>query len=237
MRVAHIIMGSLLATAAVCAPARPAAAQIAVIDPANLAQSISQVNHMVEQLRNQVRQIEQASAMLRTNPLQLSPELSQSIAEARALFESIEGVAFEAERLGEDIRTLYPETWEAHDLQSILDQSEAWRAESRAGLTRAMEAEARAIERLGTSRDRLARALQSSGQAEGQTGAIQAGNQVLGIQSGQLAEIEALLIAQGRALEVERMERLAREDRADEIRRRAFPTESRVPAVGARDAF
>ena len=43
------------------APARPAHAQWVVIDPANLAQSITQVSHMVEQLRNQVSQIEQAA--------------------------------------------------------------------------------------------------------------------------------------------------------------------------------
>jgi len=83
-------------------PTPPASAQIPVIDPANLAQSITQVTHMVQQLRNQVQQIEQATAMLRQNPLQLSPELSQSIGEARALFNSVQGVAFEAHQLGED---------------------------------------------------------------------------------------------------------------------------------------
>ncbi len=66
-----------LALSLMAAP--PARAQFAVIDPANLAQSIMQVTHMVEQVRNQVAQIEQAAAMLRANPLQLSPELSQSI--------------------------------------------------------------------------------------------------------------------------------------------------------------
>ena len=66
-------------------PAPMASAQIPVIDPANLAQSIMQVTHMIEQVRNQVQQIEQAAAMLRQNPLQLSPELSESISEARVV--------------------------------------------------------------------------------------------------------------------------------------------------------
>jgi P-type conjugative transfer protein TrbJ len=79
--------------------------------------------------------------------------------------------------------------------------------------------------------------MQSSSAAEGQTGAIQASNQLLGVQAGQLAEIHALLIVQGRALETERMERLAREERADEIRRRAFPTERRRTSDPARTAF
>ena len=121
------------------APARPAHAQWVVIDPANLAQSITQVSHMVEQLRNQVSQIEQAAAMLRQNPLQLSPELTRSIGEARALFTRVEGLAFEAEALGEDLRTLYPETWEEYDLADVLGRSDRWLDESRASIRRAMK--------------------------------------------------------------------------------------------------
>ena len=218
-------------------PAPPASAQIPVIDPSNLAQSIMQVTHMVEQIRNQVRQIEQATAMLRQNPLQLSPEISQSIGEARSLFESVQGIAFEAKQLGQELRTLYPDTWEDYDLERVLGQSDLWMRESRASLQRAMEAEARAAERIQQTRGRIDRAMQSSSAAEGQTGAIQASNQLLGIQAGQLAEIHALLIAQGRALETERMERLAREQRATEIRRRAFPTERSGDLTPARTAF
>ena len=218
-------------------PTPPASAQIPVIDPANLAQSITQVTHMVQQLRNQVQQIEQATAMLRQNPLQLSPELSQSIGEARALFLSVQGVAFEARQLGEDLRTLYPQTWEDFDLDQVLGQSDQWMAESRRSLERAMAAEARAAASIERSQGAIDRALQSSGASEGQTGAIQAGNQLLGIQAAQLAEIHALLVAQGRALETERMERLAREERAGEIRRRAFPTETSGTLTPARTAF
>lgn len=218
-------------------PAPPASAQIPVIDPANLAQSITQVTHMVQQLRNQVQQIEQATAMLRQNPLQLSPELSQSIGEARALLQSVQGVAFEARQLGEDLRTLYPQTWEDFDLDQVLGQSDQWMAESRRSLERAMAAEARAAASIERSQGAIDRALQSSGASEGQTGAIQAGNQLLGIQAAQLAEIHALLIAQGRALEAERMERIAREERAREIQRRAFPTETSRTLTPARTAF
>lgn len=218
-------------------PTPPAVAQIPVIDPANLAQSITQVTHMVQQLRNQVQQIEQASAMLRQNPLQLSPELSASISEARALFNSVQGVAFEARQLGEDLRTLYPETWENFNLDEVLGQSDQWMAESRRSLERAMAAEARAAASIERTQGAIDRALQSSGGAEGQTGAIQAGNQLLGIQASQLAEIHTLLIAQGRALETERLERIAREERAREIQRRAFPTDTSGDLTPARTAF
>jgi len=227
----------MMALALGLAPTQPARAQMAVIDPANLAQSIMQVSHMINQIRNQVQQIEQAAAMLRQNPLQLSPELSDSISEARSLLQSVQGIAFEANALGEDLRTLYPETWEEFDLGQVLGQSDQWTAESRQSIERAMEAEARAMEAIERVRGRTDRALQSSSNAEGQTGAIQATNQLLGIQTSQLAELQVLLIAQGRALETERLERIAREDRAREIQRRAFPTQSTATPQPARAAF
>lgn len=235
-RLIRLACAAVLAVSIAVTPARQANA-ITVIDPSNLAQNILQVNHMIAQVRNQVQQIEQATAMLRSNPLQLSPELSQSISEARALFESVQGVAFEANRLGEALRTLYPETWEEFDLDQVLSQSDAWMGESRASLERAMEAQARASERLGQTQARIERVLQSSAGSQGQTGAIQAGNQLLGIQASQLADIHALLIAQGRALATERMERLAREERAREIQRRAFPTQSSPTPEPSRSAF
>ena len=224
------------ALVAALAIAQPAQAQRIVYDPTNYAQNLLQAARALEQIRNQVRQIEQATAMLRQNPLQLSPELSQSIAEARGLFETARGIAFEVDRIGGDIRELYPETWEEFDLDEIMARSDRWLEESRQSVERAMQAEARAARSIEQARGHIDRALQSSSGAEGQTGAIQAGNQLLGVTAGQLAEIHALLVAQGRALETERMERLAREERGREIQRRAFPTETTATAP-ARSAF
>ena len=231
-----LVMLGLAAIVAVT-PMAPARAQMTVIDPTNLAQNLLQATRALEQINNQIRQIEQATQMLRQNPLQLSPELTQSISEARELFNTAQGIAFEVNQVGENLRTLYPETWEDFDLAGVLQQSERWEQESRDSLQRAMEAEARAARSIEGSRNRIDRALQSSSSAEGQTGAIQASNQLLGVTASQLAEIHALLIAQGRALETERMERLAREERAREIQRRAFPTETTRSTEPARTAF
>lgn len=225
------------AAASLALPTLPSQAQIPVIDPANLAQSILQAAHMVEQISNQVAQLRNQAQMLARNPLQLSPELSRSIDEARALFETAEGIAFDIRRIGADLEALYPQTWEDFDLEGVLRQSDRWVDQSRFSLQTAMEMEARAAQSLGHSREQIANALGSSVSAEGQTSAVQAGNQLLGIQASQLTEIHALLIAQGRALEAERMERLAREERAGEIRRRAFPSTRRPAPPPARTAF
>ncbi|HVK81309.1 MAG TPA: hypothetical protein VM915_11930 [Verrucomicrobiae bacterium] len=225
------------ACAALLTLAPPANAQRIVYDPTNYAQNLLSASRALEQIRNQIQQIEQAAAMLRVNPLQLSPELSRSIAEARQLFQTAQGIAFNVESLGEDLRTLYPETWTDFDLEQVLGQSDRWMDESRQSLERAMAAEARAVQSIERAQGHIDRALQSSTDSEGQTGAIQAGNQLLGVSASQLTEIHALLVAQGRALETERMERLAREERAREIQRRAFPTQSTPATAPARSAF
>jgi type IV secretion system protein TrbJ len=233
MRLSRLMAGAALAAMLVSSPA---SAQRIVYDPTNYAQNLLSATRALEQIRNQIRQIDQATAMLRQNPLQLSPELSQSIGEARALFDAAQGLAFEANQIGEDLRTLYPETWENFDLDDVLAQSDQWLAQSRQSVERAMEAEARAVQSIERTQGRIDRALSSSSQSEGQTGAIQAGNQLLGIQASQLAEIQALLVAQGRALQTERMERIAREERAREVQRRAFPTQTNAPQP-AQSAF
>jgi P-type conjugative transfer protein TrbJ len=222
---------------AVLASAASARAQIAVIDPANLAQSVIQATHALEQIHNQIQQIDQQARMLARNPLQLSPELSESIGEARDLFNAARGIAFQVDQISEDVQNLYPDTFEDFDLGEIDARTDQWLSEDRAALERAMRAEAQAAQSIETARGRIDRAMSASADAEGQTGAVQAGNQLLGINAAQLAEIHALLVAQGRALTTERLERVAREQRAQEIQRRAFPTQSSGELTPARTAF
>lgn len=229
-----VMMAIVLASAGVAQSAR---AQEIVHDPSNLAQNVLQAARALEQIRNQVRQIDQGAAMLRQNPLQLAPEFATQLEQARALFAASQGLAFEMERLGDDVEALYPETWEAYDLAQVLAQSRAWQGESRQSLERAMRAQVQSAHAIAAAQTQIDRALAASRAAEGQTSAMQAGNQLLGVTAVQITQIHALLTAQGRALETERLERSAREARSREISRRAFPTEAPVARAPARSAF
>jgi P-type conjugative transfer protein TrbJ len=226
----------LFASAAIALAPATARAELVVVDPTNLAQNILQVAHAVQQINNQIQQIEQQAQMLARSPLQLSPELSQAIDQARQTFQSASEISFEVSRVAEDLRDLYPESFEGFDLEATLARSDQWLAESRASLERSMAAEARAAAAVARAGGDIDAALIASANAEGQTGAAQAGNQLLGLIATQLAETQSLLAAQGRALTTERLERIAREERASEIRRRAFPTRRR-DLEPARSAF
>lgn len=235
--VRHLAIAVAVLLAFNLAATAPAAAQMRVIDPTNLAQNLLQATRALEQINNQIRQIEQQASMLAQNPLQLSSELSSSIADARTLFSTAQELTFEVSALSDQVRDLYPETWEAFDLGGVRQTTERWLAQNRSALVRAMAAEARASEQLELTRGQLDRALLSSANAEGQTGVGQATNQLLGINAGQLAEIQVLLIQQSRALNSERMERQARAERALVVQRRAFPARTEAPPAAARSAF
>lgn len=208
----------------------PARAQWVVIDPASLAQSITQVTHMISQINNQIEQIRQQAQMLQSLGLQLSPELSASIQESRELLTQAEGLRQNAQSIASDMRELYPEDTAGFDLDRLLGQSDRWLEESRASMEALMTMSAAAgSDRLDDTDAALARALAASANAEGQTSAEQATTQAIGVLSAQLAQLQALQAAQGRALAAERLERIAREERSREIRRRAFPADVDQP--------
>jgi type IV secretion system protein TrbJ len=215
----------------------PPAPAMTVYDPTNYAQNLLQAARALEQIHNQIQQIEQQARMLTKNPLQLSPELSASIGAARELFDAAKGIAFEMDRVGDELRTLYPETWDDFELDQVAARTDQWLKEDRVALERSLRAEAQAAQSIASVQDRIDRALKSSADADGQTGATQASNQLLGINAAQLAQIQSLLAAQSRVLTTERLERVAREERAWEIQRRAFPTDAGAPGAPARSSF
>jgi P-type conjugative transfer protein TrbJ len=208
-----------------------------VYDPTNYAQNVLTAARALEEIHNQIQQIEQQAKMLSKNPLQLSPELAKSISDAQALFKQAQGIAFDVEKVSADLKALYPETWDDFKLKDALAQSDAWLEQDRASIDNSMKVEAQAIAAIEKTQGSIDRALSASLDAEGQTGAVQAGNQLLGIQASQLAQIQALLASQSRELTMQRAEAAAKEARAKEIQKRAFPEHSEDNLAPARSSF
>ncbi len=166
----------------------PARAQWVVIDPANLAQSVAQVSHMISQINNQIEQIRQHAQMLEGLGLEMSPELSASIQSARDLLQEAEGLQQNAETIAGDMRELYPEDTENFDLDRLLGQSDRWLAESRDSMETLMTVGASASSGgLDDAERAMSRALEASANAQGQTSAEQATTQSIGVLSAQLA--------------------------------------------------
>lgn len=232
---ARIVAAGVLAFALTGTPAR---AQWVVIDPANLAQSIAQVTHMISQINNQIEQIRQQAQMLESLGLEMSPELSASIGQVRNLLREAEGLQQNAETIAGDMRELYPEDVSHFDLDRLLMQSDRWLEESRDSVEALMTISASASsDGLEDADSAMSRALRASSNASGQTSAEQATAQAIGVLSSQIAQLQALQAAQARALASERLEQIAREERAREVRRQAFPTEVSSDAPAAQPRF
>ncbi|MET0545598.1 MAG: hypothetical protein ABWZ40_04735, partial [Caulobacterales bacterium] len=184
-------------------------AEMVVYDPANTAQNVLQATRALEQVNNQIKQLENEVRMLKSLDLQLAPEVSQSIQSARALFGQAQSIRYNLGSIATEVQTLYPDDYKALGLNDMLAKSDLWVAESRQSVQRLMEQQARAADGLSKVEHRTDRALGASAKADGQTSAVQASNQMLGILSQQLAEMQALQIAQSRALAQERLERAA----------------------------
>ena len=211
-----------------------------VHDPANVAQNVLQAARALQQVNNQIRQLENEVLMLKRLDLQMAPEVGQSIAAARELFSQAQAIRYNLGTIAADVKTLYPDDYKDLGVEEMLKRSDIWIAQSRTSLQSVLEQQARAAAALETAQERTGRALDASGGAEGQTSAIQASNQILGVLSQQLADMQALQIAQSRALTEEKLERAAREARALELQRRAFPqsrTANGAAAAPARSVF
>jgi len=234
---ARLLAQAVLAVSVAATPlAPPAHAQEVVYDPSNHIENIIQAARALEQINNQLTSLANEARMLTQLDLQLSPELSQSIGAARQLLEQARGIRQNLDTITEDMEALYPQDISGLNLEALLTQSDRWVEQSRSSVETLMEASASSTRQLGDAQSAMERALSASAGAEGQTGAIQASTQALGVLSAQIAQLQQLQAAQARALASERLEQIAREERAREVRRRAFPTEitGDAPAVQPR---
>lgn len=237
-RLARALAACLLAsTTFVAPPAAPPAHALTVFDPTNYAQNILQAARALEQVKNQLSSLANEARMLSQLDLQLAPDLAASIAAARQLLDQARGIRQNLDTIVADMRALYPEDLRDLDLEALLSQSDRWVEESRASVETLMQAAASGGENLGDAQAAMERALTASAAAQGQTSAVQASTQAIGVLSSQLARLQALQAAQARALASERLERIAREERGRELRRRAFPIDTTRDAAPATPRF
>jgi type IV secretion system protein TrbJ len=235
----RLLACALLAASMSASPTftRDASALDVVYDPTNHVENVLQAARALEQINHQLTSLANEARMLSQLDLQLAPELTQSIGAARQLLEQARGIRQNLDTISHDMAALYPEDMAHLDLDGLLRQSDQWVEQSRASVETLMQASAASTGALGSTQSTMDRALSASAGAQGQTSAIQAQTQALGVLSAQLAELQQLQAAEARALASERLEQIAREERAREVRRRAFPTTVSSDAPPAQTRF
>ena len=216
---------TLLATATAISllVATPTKAQIAVIDPANLAQNIQQVFQAIEEGIRTLRQIELAVQTVTGIDLSLTAALTERLVGVQTVLNEGGSLVFEEVGALEQFRDLFPEGFEAFDtLEDVVITLQNQNSNLLAASQQAVRFQSVSAEDIQETIASIESALGESETAVGQTAAIQAGNQLqgeivttlVGIQSAQLTAyrldaLEAANRASERQAAEERVQRLA----------------------------
>ncbi|MGY5804437.1 P-type conjugative transfer protein TrbJ [Rhizobium sp. LEGMi12c] len=228
---------ALLAAPAALAPvfATPAQA-IIVYDPTNYAQNVlqaaralQQINNQITSLQNEAQSLINQARNLASLPFSSLQQLQQSVQRTQQLLQQAQGIAYNVQNIDRAFQTNYvagSASMSASDQQLVAQAKERWN-NTVSSLQDAMRVQAGVVGNIDTNRTQMSALV---GQSQGATGALQAtqaGNQLLALQAQQLADLTAVVSANGRAQALAEAERSAAAEQGREQRRRFL-----TPGVG-----
>ncbi len=214
----------------------PASAQWIVYDPTNYAQNLLSATRALQQINNQITSLQNEATMLINQARNLASlpysslqQLQQSVQRTQQLLSQAQGIAYNVQNIDQAFRTNYGSgsaSMSASDQQLVAQAKERWN-NTVSGLQDAMRVQAGVVGNIDTNRTQMSALV---GQSQGATGALQAtqaGNQLLALQAQQLADLTAVVSANGRAQALAEAERSAAAEQGREQRRRFL-----TPGVG-----
>ena len=199
-----LIGAACLAIASICAPAR---AQMIVYDPSNYAQNVLQAARALQQINNQITSLQNQTQMLLNQAKNLAnlpysslQTIVQSLERTQQLLKEAQRVAYNVNQIDQAFKRLYPQgyTGATSSQQLVSDAKERWQ-NSLAAYQDAMRVQAGAVGNLDTTRTETDALVSSSQSAVGALQAVQAGNQLVALQTRQLADLTAVIASQSRA--------------------------------------
>lgn len=224
-----LFAASILSFPLVLSPvlAPPAAAQWIVYDPTNYVQNVLTAARTLEQINNQITSLQNEATMLINQARNLASlpysslqQLQQSVQRTQQLLQQAQNIAFDVQQIDQAFQQQYGNvSLSATQQQLVADARSRWQ-NTVGGLQDAMRVQAGVVVNIDTNRAQMSALV---GQSQGATGALQAtqaGNQLLALQAQQLADLTALLAANGRATALTEAERAAAAEQGREQRRR-----------------
>lgn len=181
-----------------------------VYDPRNHAENILSAARAMEQINNQIAQLQNEAQMLLNDALNLASlphssltRLQEAVAETQSLLSEAGNLAFDVGA----IEQAYAQDYGAAAAQGAFDERVAsartrWQA-SVAGFEDSLRVQAGVVGNIDAARSEMDALIQESQEAAGALQATQAGNQLLALQSAQLADLTAAIAAQNRAVALE----------------------------------
>ena len=155
-------------------------------------------------------------------PFSSLQQLQQSVQRTQQLLSQAQGIAYNVQNIDRAFQTDYgagSASMSASDQHLIAQAKERWN-NTVSSLQDAMRVQAGVVGSIDTNRTQMSALV---GQSQGATGALQAtqaGNQLLALQAQQLADLTAVVSANGRAQALAEAERSAAAEQGREQRRR-----------------
>ncbi len=220
---------ALLAAPVALAPmlATPAHAQWVVFDPSNYAQnvltaarSLQQITNQITSLQNQAQMLINQARNLANLPFSSLQQLQQSVQKTQQLLNQAQNIAYNVQSIDQAFQSKYANvSMSASDAQLIADAKTRWQ-NTVGGLQDAMRTQATVVGNLSTNSTQMSALVGASQSATGALQATQAGNQLLALQAQQLADLTAVVSANGRAQALQSAEQAAAAAQGQEQRRR-----------------
>ena len=222
------IAAALLAAPVALVPmlATPAHA-IIVFDPSNYAQNVLTAARSLQQITNQVTSLQNEAQMLINQarnlaslPISSLQQIQQSVQKTQQLLQQAQNIAYDVQQIDKAFQTKYANvSMSASDAQLVADARSRWQ-NTVGGLQDAMRVQATVVGNIDTNRAAMSSLVTASQGATGALQATQAGNQLLALQAQQLADLTAVVAANGRAQALQSAEQAAAAEQGREQRRR-----------------
>lgn len=190
----------------------PAHAQFGgiVYDPTNYAQnvltaarSLQQVNNQIQQIQNQATSLINQAKNLASLPISTLSTLQAQVQQTRQLLAQAQRIAYSVQDIQQAFTTRYNgANLTAPQAQMVTNANDRWQ-DSVGALQDALKVQAGVVGNIDGARSSIDTLVSASQSSSGALQATQAGNQLLALQSQQLADLTAAVAAQGRAQSLE----------------------------------
>jgi len=186
-------------------------AQWIVFDPTNYVQNaltaaraLQQVNNEIQGLENQATMMINQSRNLASLPYSALAQLQQSVSQTQLLLGQAQQIAYSVTAIDQAFTRTYPQAYSsATSSQQLLADAQTRWQNSLAGFQDAMRVQAGVVQNLDSTRTQIGALISSSQSATGALQAAQSGNQLAALQTQQLADLTAVMAANGRAQSLE----------------------------------
>jgi P-type conjugative transfer protein TrbJ len=189
----------------------PADAQLVVFDPTNFVQNLLTAGRELQQVNNEIQSLENQATMLVNDARNLASlpysslaQLEQSITQTQQLLAQAQRIAYDVTTIDQAFTRVYPQAYSsATSAQQLLADAQTRWQNALAGFQDAMRVQAGVVQNLDSTRTQIDALVSSSQSATGALQAAQSGNQLVAIQTKQLADLTAVMAAIARAQSLE----------------------------------